>query len=209
MKWYELLPGNEGGCKGTAYYSADNLDFNHLTLKMGIAREAWPDTYWLGIESTEVAGKNDDFVQNSMRLPIAAPRLIEQMTKRRIGVGDIQCLPVTLYDFAKRPTKGFCIVNVITRIIALDRPNCYLLDENPKEVDPDTNLPNVKGIWGIALRSEALKGHDIIRLREFFPPVLVSERFRDMFLECGFTGTTFQECKVDGVLSDSASRLAD
>ena len=35
-----------------------------------------------------------------------------------------------------------------------------------------------------------LKGHDVVRLLEFFPPVFVTERFAEVFRNGGFTGAT-------------------
>jgi len=89
--------------------------------------------------------------------------------------------------------KGYAIVNVVTRIPALDFERCFLLDQNDSVIDPLTGRPDVTGIGKIALKANALKGHDLIRLLEFFPPVLVSQRFAEVFRIGKFTGATLNQ----------------
>jgi hypothetical protein len=64
------------------------------------------------------------------------------------------------------------------------------------EIDPLTGQAKVLNVWTPALRAEALGGHDIIRLLEFFPYVLVSERFVRVFTESGFTGASYNPVPI-------------
>jgi hypothetical protein len=66
-----------------------------------------------------------------------------------------------------------------------------LLDVDPDEIDPLTGKARVCGVWTAGLKRSVVEGRDVIRLLEFFPYIVVSRRFVDLFNSSGFTVATF------------------
>ena len=94
-----------------------------------------------------------------------------------------------------RWTRALLVVAVFYFVLA-QVWNLEARRDNEGEIDPLTKRFKVLGIWRAALKEELLKGHDVIRLTEFFPPVFVSERFAQVFRERKFTGATLPPVPV-------------
>jgi Immunity protein family (Imm11) len=124
-------------------------------------------------------------------IPTFSSQLQAALFNSHIGTDDVQYLPVRLVRSTGEEIHGFAMANVLTRVAALDRDRCYLLLEHEEEIDPATGLADIMSIFNIAVRSELLKGHDIARLVEFRPAVLVSQRFVDVYEQGHFTGAIF------------------
>jgi hypothetical protein len=128
-----------------------------------------------------------------MGVPIFSQRLRDALQRARVATKDIQYLPIHVFRSTGEEVEGYTIANVIARVPALnyDLTDWGPLPPDEKEgIDPRTGRPQVQAIWRAALQSTKLKGHDMIRLVEFWPPVLVSHRFADVYREGHFTGAT-------------------
>ena len=102
-------------------------------------------------------------------------------------------------------------MNVLSRVSALDYEKSVMLELDEKVIDPLTGRPEVVSVWREALKADALVGHDIVRLVEFFPPLFVSERFVDLFWRSRFTGGDVSRSRSDIVreLSRGFSRCPE
>ncbi len=117
----------------------------------------------------------------------------DALAKAGVGRNDVQYLPVHILKSTGEELEGYSFANVIARVSALDydRTDWGPLPPDPDEgIDPETGKLKVQGIWRAALIEAKLRGHDLIRLVEFFPPVFVSQRFADVYRNGNFTGAT-------------------
>ncbi len=195
--WYDVILGEEN--RHSPYLSANSHDFLGITrfqLGQGRRIENWNPNSWLRSSSSETDGEADDFLAEYLNLPTMSAPLRTALDSAAMGVNEVQYLPVRVFMSSGEDVPGFCIANVISRVPALDPGNCFMLEIDEKEIDPDTGRRKVRSIGRIALKREPLKGHDIIRLHEYRPAVLVSERFVKLFNQAGFTGATFSRVRV-------------
>jgi hypothetical protein len=164
-------------------------------LKIGRRIDNWNPQSFLQSSDIEDDGTPDDYLPG-LGLPILSPRFRAALETNRIGIADIQYLPIRVFQSTREEVHGFSVANVLTRVPALNREHSVMLDEDENEIDPLTNAPVVRGIWRAALNAEPLRGHDVIRLTEFWAPVFVSERFADVFRSGKFTGATLTQVTV-------------
>jgi hypothetical protein len=207
--WYRLSKSyDENRVKHPLQTSEDELfGVTPFELQQGRRIENWNPNSSLRSASPADDGEPDDVVCESLGLPTFSGRLQKALREAGIGINDIQYLPIRLFQSTGEEIKGFAIANVVTRLEALDRERCVLLGEGA-QIDPLTGKPAVTSIGRIALQGAALQEHDVVRLAEFFPPVLVSERFAKLFHEGEFTGAILTPLLVDGVKApDSYSML--
>jgi len=167
-----------------------------MDLMVGKRIEKWNRRAQLRSEDREHDGKPDDVLSNALHLPIFSRRLRLALAGASIATSDIQYLPVRILDSQGRMLEGFEVANIVSRVRALNRKNAKGLQLDRNRIDPETGKPLVKNFWTAALRSDAITGHDMIRLLEFWPPIFVSSRFRKLFRSNGFTGATFDPVLV-------------
>lgn len=165
-------------------------------LELGKRLRKWDQRTYLRSSSPNGDGTPDDVLCTHLGAPVFSPRLQEAMAEANVGQRDLQYLPVHVYLSTGKEIEGFAFANVITRIKALDYDNSEMLWLDDDNIDPATGKPEVLGVWTVALKAKALKGHDAIRLTEYFPNFLVSERFVDVFKKGEFTGASFHPVHV-------------
>lgn len=198
--WYKvmlLVEEYEDEHRPHLFANEDDLHgFTSYDLEQGSAINGWDADSWLRSARLEYEdGPAYDMLASSLHLPIFSLRLQRALDRSGCAVKDLQYLPINVFKSTGEQVRGFAIANVITRIKALDHDNCFLL-ELDDEIDPLTGTNHVHSVGRFALRAAPLAGHDIIRLVEFWPPVFVSERFKRVFDEGGFTGATFSPVRV-------------
>ena len=163
----------------------------HLCL--GDRIQDWNAHSWIRSKHRKYEGVPDDILAEHLNVPTFSHRLREALERAGVGRKDVQYLPIHVLKSTGEELEGYAFANVITRIKALDydRTDWGPLPPDPEEgIDPATGKLKVNGIWRAALIEAKLKGHDLVRLVEFFPPVYVSERFADVFRDGNFTGAT-------------------
>jgi hypothetical protein len=193
MNWYDVIGGDENRVPN--FFMATEYDISgssSIEPQIGQIIPDWNPESRLWSDAPEWDGEPDDILANSIGWPIFSQRLRSALKQADIGARDIQYLPIHVARSTGQELPGFAVANIITRIPALDRDNSFMLSVDDDEIDPLTGMPSVSSIGKAALKSDLLRGHDVIRLLEFFPSVFVSERFVKIFNENKFTGTTFR-----------------
>lgn len=172
---------------------ADNVDLkgaNELELVSGQLIKNRDKTAWFKASKSKYDGDPDDVLQNALGLPIYSARLRKAMDKA--GITGIQYLPVRVFRFNGSPIEGFAIANILNLLPALDfEKSDYDLFEDDYFLTERRG--KVRGIRKPVLRSFIIEGYDIFRLREFKRYIIVSERFRNIFLANSFTGYSFHQ----------------
>jgi len=189
-KWYDPLE-----CDNTVKnpFIADSEDLkgvDELDLVRGQLIENWDETAWFKSSKPKLCGNPDDVLQNALGLPIYSARLRKTLDKA--GVTGIQYLPVGVFRSNNSLIKGFAIANILSLLPAMDfdksdydlyEEDYFLLERRGK----------VRGIRKPVLRSIVIEGYDVFRLKEFNRYIIVSERFRNIFIANGFTGYSFHQ----------------
>lgn len=197
MRWYDLIIGEEN--RLPYHFFGDSHELfgrDWLDLLVAVIIDDWDDSSMLRSTEAKCDGLPDDFLGNGRSLPIFSPGLRDALEVEGVGQRDIQYLPVRIARSNGEQVPGFAIANVVEAVLALDREHSTLLDVDPDEIDVRTGKPNVLGVWTPAIIADAVKGHDVIRLAEFLPAILVSERFVEIVNRNKFTGATFKEIPV-------------
>lgn len=129
-------------------------------------------------------------MQSYLGLPVYSARLRKVLDKS--GFTGIQYLPIRVLRADGTPFDGFAIANILNLLPAMDyKKSDYDLYED------DYFLParrgKVRGIRKPVLHSTVINGYDIFRLKEYKRYIIVSKRFRDIFVANNFTGYSFHE----------------
>lgn len=194
-KWFQLIDNLEDR-RDRAFF-ADEYDscIKPYCLKVGKIVSNWSKAE-LKCSEKKYDGKLDSVLGNVAGIPVFSQELKLALKATKIALNDVQWLPVSVINYKGKTHEGYSIANVTTRISALNRSRCIGLMTDEDEIDPYTKKYHVMGMIKAALKSKVIKGHDIIRLTEFFPPIYVSERFKKLYEKKRFTGSLFQEVIV-------------
>jgi hypothetical protein len=175
---------------------ADFFGIDRYELERGKRIGNWnPESYYRS-KSPDKDGTPDDILSEHLCIPTFSPRLQAALKACGVGGCDVQFLPVRVFQSTGAEIKGYAIANIITRLKGLDYERSIMLELDASRIDPLTGEPRVTSIWTPGLRKEVVAGHDLIRLVEFFPSVLVSGRFAGVFREGKFTGATLMPVLV-------------
>jgi hypothetical protein len=197
MNWYDIIEGDENRLPN--FFMATKFELfsrDSNDIKIGDYISDWNSETRLWSNEQKWDGMPDDILANALGWPIFSRRLREAIAQQGIGIGDIQYLPINVARSTGEELIGFAVANVITRLPALvpEHTKMYRTDNNTN--DPLTGKPKVTSAWKTALRAELVQDHDVVRLLEYSPPILVSERFVEIFNNNGFTGATFTRVPV-------------
>ncbi|RJQ27969.1 MAG: hypothetical protein C4589_07420 [Peptococcaceae bacterium] len=193
MKWYWTVDCANTVEDPLVAGKADLKGFEEWDFRRGQLIENWDGTAWLQVEEPQDDGDPDDVLQSHLGLPIYSARLRKALDKA--GVTGIQYLPVRVLHYDGTPIEGFAIANILNLLPALD------FEKSDYDLYPDDYfLPErrgkVRAVRRPVLRYKVIEGCDILRLKEYKVMILVSERFRNLFVANGFTGYSFYEVKT-------------
>ena len=191
-KWYTLVLDEDTRVKGSLDIDEGDLfGRDDSDLELGKRLRKWDRRIYLRSSSPDGDGPPDDVLCTHLGTPVFSPRLQQALAEANVGQRNLQYLPVHVYLSTGKEIEGSAFANIVTRIKALDYDKSEMLWLDDDNIDPATGKPEVLGVWTVALKGKALKGHEVIRLTEYFPSFLVSQRFVDVFKEGGFTGASF------------------
>lgn len=199
MRWYAL--GQAADDDGEPPYPVlagkeELFGHDYSEFEQGHVIDEWNPNSLLRAISAEYDGRADDVLGTVGNFPVFSARLRAALEDEEVAIPDIQYLPIRVFRTTGEELHGFAVANVISRVAALDPARCFMLRLDYDKTDPITGKPDVKGLGRAALRADALEGHDVIRLLEFFPSVFVSERFATVYKKHGFTGARFSPVTV-------------
>lgn len=173
--------------------AADLMGHEEDELNSGKSVAGWDPRACVRASKSEDDGDPDDVLQTLLDPPIYSMRLRRALEKA--GITGIQYLPIHVVRPDGTEIEGFCVANILNLVPALDLemseyvvyPDDYFLPER---------VGQVRSIHKTVLRRSALAGLSIVRLVEFDVDYYVSERFKAVFEEGGFTGYSFSEVKL-------------
>ncbi len=194
MNWYEVRKRDN---TNPDPFVADGWDLRGLDetdFLQGKRIDNWPDDVSFRATTPENDGAPDDALANELLLPIVSKRVQQALAKAKIG--DIQFLPVHVFDSRGRRVKGYSILNILRLIDALDMERSkvdYFPDDWPVEADRGKFWVCEKAV----LVSSKLASVDIFRLQ--IDPFLMfaSEKFSSIFEKNKFTGIGFLRVRTN------------
>lgn len=197
IEWYRLSPDfSERTPRPLMVTSEARFSCDYVELCSGVARHDWDSNASVRSKDADHDGPPDDYLGNSLMIPILSQRLREALEKAGVAQRDIQYLPVHVYQSTGVEVAGYAIANITARVPALDREHSEMLNVRKDIIDPLTGRPEVASVWQAALCRKQLEGHDGIRLTEFWPPVFVSSRFVELYAKLRCTGALFSRVVV-------------
>ena len=154
----------------------------------------WCNTAYFQATRVDMGGSPDDVLGEKNGIPVFSERLRSLLGAT--GIDQIQYLPVDVVKPDGEKCVGFAIANILSMVPALDLEKSgvtYFGDERPDRKGEIRGIGHVKNV---TLISERLKGHDVIRLKDFRPAIYVSEDFKLAFDEGNCSGWAFRQIKL-------------
>ena len=147
--------------------------------------------YILKQKRKEIRGSRLRSLQNYLMLPIYSSSLIIALDKNEIK--GMQYLPIKVINFNGDCLKGFSITYLI--LLKLLTKKSLILTDLARIFR--TRMLGKIGVKKFVLKRKNLEGYDIIRLKEYKQRFFVSQKFKDIFEENGFTGYSFIEVELE------------
>jgi hypothetical protein len=196
MKWYSLTITLDDD--DNLYFADESsiCGIHYFDLKLGKRVTSWNPKSFFRSTSPNYDGELTGILGEHLGVPTFSPQLREALDRANVATNDIQYLPVQIFKSTNEKVEGFSIANVVSRVQALNYESSTMLEQDASRIDPLTGQAKVVSVWTPALWEKPLRGHDVIRLVEYFPYVLVSERFADVFWEGGFTAAVLEPLTV-------------
>jgi len=192
MDWYWVISCSNSVDQPMVIDDAD-LGIKSERLWDGAFVEDWSSSAWMRVKDKSCDGDPDDALQNYLGIPVFSPRLRAACEESKIR--GFQFLPVEVTGFDGTLLQGFSVANIIERRPALDRA---LSDHDvyPSDYFLPARRGLVSGIRRAVLIEEHTYGCDALRLMEFRSSMYVSDRFKELFEDGGFTGFEFDKVRV-------------
>lgn len=187
-EWYEVETRPE---ELRTTFEADLWDLeghSDTDLELGKPIDRWEGIGWFAASTVELEGPLEDVLKTANLLPVVSARLKSTLEANRIG--GVQYLPVTIYDSADHVLATYYLANTLSVIDALDEKRSTLRRRTYRKRD-GTVLDYIAWVSRTVFRASAVQGHDIIRLSNYSGPIYVSNKFREVFEQNGFTGISF------------------
>jgi hypothetical protein len=195
MQWYWTVDCTNA-VRNPYISNADNFEEHgsqSWQFASGKVIDNWTGELWVKSTKLELDGDPDDVLQCHLGIPIFSSRLREKL--EQVISTEIQYLPLKIFRFDNSEILGFAIANILDVVPALDlKRSDYDLFPDDYFFEADRGM--VRGIRKAVLKSEAVKGHDFIRLKEYDVSIYSSARFKKLFEQNGFTGYSFHEVRV-------------
>ena len=197
QKWYSFTISDDDNWEEVLRTDRDNLfGIDDFDLQQGKQIEGWNPKAFLRYSDEEHDGVPEDLLCDHLGVPTVSLRLRKALEDAGVGIGDVQYLPIRVFKSSGEEVKGYSIMNVTTRVPALNYDRCFMLAQDDSKIDPLTGKLSIEGIGKAVLLESPLCGHDIVRLVEFWPPVYVSQRFAEVIRSNNFTGVDLQPIVV-------------
>lgn len=186
MNWYKTIP-----CDNTVadpYVSGiDDLKGNdEWAFAYGQRFKNWDRSAFVQTDQPSDDGDPDDVLQNHLGIPIFSLGLQQALSSG--GIRGIQYLPIQVLRYDGSLIEGFAIANILHLVPCMDwaRTQYRVDDRYPGEI---------RGyrFGTLVVRRSALEDYDILRMKEFQLDIFVSERFKKIFEDGGFTGYSFSK----------------
>lgn len=188
-RWYNAID-----CTNTVDHPFVGQRFDFRGRSPAILTRGKPINNWdsrakLWTDNEEANGTPDDVLQHCLvAIPIFSERLRQAL--ENVEFSGIQYLDVQLLRPDGMVISGYSIANITNLVPALDTEKSILTRFG--ESRPD-RAGQISGVLKPVLKGHVAAGFDIFRLTEFPLRYYVSERFREIVIQGGFTGYSFKE----------------
>lgn len=197
MKWFEYsIPELDESCVPFIAEEASIAPFSEWDLCERKLVEGWDKASWVRTTNPDDNVPPEDVLKTVLGIPIFSSRLQQQASK--LGINNIQYLPINVYRSSGACLSGYAVANILTAVGALDFEHSRISRFPAGWVDP-SQVGQVSGIRKAVLRGlvlQVLNDVDIFRLEEFPLQIYVSDRFRSMCVDHAISGIDFRPIRV-------------
>lgn len=207
MGWYWLLCSDER--RGRSWFQPAEAFFAGITpvvqtvgrvraLSSCIEIRNWDREFsYVRSTSADRDAPADDVMYFDSDFPIFSPRLRKAMDDASLARGDVQYLPIRVIQSTGDVLEGFSVVNVLSKLRALNVKESKFVDYDMKRFDPTTGMPEIAIVGKPVLTSAVNEfGGDMFRLAEHLQKVFVSERFAKEFAKSAYSGARLVPVEV-------------
>jgi hypothetical protein len=192
MKWYRVIQNDRAVEIALVVDDEDLGGVEPDKLQCGTPVSGWSTSALLRATSSDDDGEPDDALQNHLGLLVFSARLRAGLESA--GVCGFQFLPVRVERPGGDAVAGYAIANVVVRRAVLDRDRSEF-DVFPPDYFLLPRRGQIRGLRAAALRRAALSGADVFDSTNI-RRVYVSEKFKRVFDDGGFTGLGFSRAPV-------------
>jgi len=194
MNWYDLITACEDDEPPYYVSSKGNLEgFKRWHFDEGKPIKDWKCQGWIQPTSPAEDGPPDDGLANHFGLLIFSSRM--QSALEGGGVAGIQYLPIRVLKSDNSEHPGYSIANIINMASALDWKRSHF-DIFTEEDGEGYEIGQISSLIRAVLNEDALREFHIVRLKEFYPAVYVSQLFVDIYTKHRLTGYSFRKIQV-------------
>ena len=186
MKYYKLVYNFWDEKSDDVIFCETDDDFpvDRYLLNEGIEISDWDEHLTVDFDPNEGI-EFQDWLAIDINWIIVSSRV--RKTFEDNNIGNIQYLPITIRNKVTGQLFDnlYWIINIPTLTDALDKEHSTFLETERR-----------KSPIKVALKRSKIKNLDILRLKDDKIPQYVSERFRTLILQNGYTGFNFRKVKV-------------
>ena len=186
MKYYELSYDfwDEKSDNVIICRPGENFPSDWYLFDQGVEIKNWDEHFTVDFDPNEGI-EFQDWLALTVDWIIVSSRV--RKTFEDNNIGNIQYLPITIRNKVTGQLFDnlYWIINIPTLTDALDKEHSTFLETERR-----------KSPIKVALKRSKIKNLDILRLKDDKIPQYVSERFRTLILQNGYTGFAFLEVKV-------------
>jgi hypothetical protein len=184
MNWYWVIDCDNSVDDPLVADEVELHGIDESILDSGIPLTDWNPEVTFYASSPKWDGEPDDVLQNALGAPVYSPRLQDALNLA--GIEGIQYLPVRVCHADGVEVPGYALANIINLVACLDWEKA--------EYRRWKGRPGqVRSITHLVVKGDALRGYDIVRMKEFPVKILASQKFVDVFLRNRFTGYSFAQ----------------
>ena len=147
------------------------------------------------IRSTKLKtdGNPRDYLICHLNAPVFSEPLCNALKQSIIG---IEYLPIQVLRSTGQSAGTFFVINVTNTVDALHMENSNI-QRYEEDYFLKERIGSIRFVGNVVLREERIKDMDIFRLSNYLTPIYVSEKFRRIVEDGGFTGAEFLDVDMD------------
>lgn len=106
--------------------------------KLGKRIDNWDPNASLCSRSRKDDGHADDLLRTHLAIPTFSSRFREALEYAGVATGDIQYLPIRIFQSTGKEVRGYAMANIVSRVAALNYEESSMLEQDETEIDPLT-----------------------------------------------------------------------
>ena len=161
-------------------------------LQCGVQVLNWDSSATIRSTKEKNDGSPRDVLVSYMNAPVFSEQLCDAITQ---SISGIEYLPIQVLRSNGQSAGNFFVINVTNKVDALhmEKSNIQRYEE---DYFLEERIGSIRFVGNVVLREERIKDLDIFRLSNYLMSIFVSEKFRRIVEDGGFTGAEFFDVDI-------------